>query len=232
MTSQQSIIQGDSRLLVRDLASEHEINCIITDPPYGMNFVSNSAELPAGKRFVEEIEGDDSLEGALVLFDEVMIPLVRGLAADADVYVFTRWQILQHWIEAVSALNLNIANVLVWDKGTPGMGDVMGTYGNSYEMIIHAKKGRRPVRERRSSIISVNRVDNKTHVHPTEKPVDLIEILIRQSTNPGDLVVDPFAGSCSTAVACKNLDRNCICIELKEKYVKAGRERLTQGGLF
>lgn len=224
------ILHGDSRGLA--LLFPYPINCIITDPPYGIKFESNSAELPSGKRFTEAIQGDGDLDEALDLFGKVMTPLVAKLVDDADVYIFTKWSILQRWIEAVSALGLKVTNVLVWDKGTPGMGDVMGNWGNSHEFIIYAKKGRRAVRERRSSIISVNRVDNKTHIHPTQKPVDLIEILVRQSTSPGDLVVDPFSGSGSTVVACKNLGRNCIGIELDEQYIKPSRERLTVPSLL
>lgn len=226
----QKIIHGDSRNIASILLGP--IHCIITDPPYGIAFESNSAELPSGKRFTEAIVGDNDLNEALNLFDHVMTPLVAKLADDADVYVFTKWIILQHWIEAVNALGLKVANVLVWDKGTPGMGDVMGNWGNSHELIIYAKKGRRAVRERRSSIISVDRVDNKTHIHPTQKPVDLIEILVRMSTSPGDLVVDPFSGSGSTVVACKNLDRNCIGIEIDEQYIKPSRERLSTPSLL
>lgn len=221
---------GDSIELVHKI--NQPVHCVITDPPFGIGFVSHSAERPKAKQFVSEINGDKSLAEALSLWHQVFNPLSKLLVENADVYVFTTWRVLDSWALAVQAHGLNIANVLVWDKGTPGMGDVMGNYGNSYELIIYAKKGRRHVRERRSSIISVDRVDNKSHIHPTQKPVPLLEILIRQSTNELDLVVDPFSGSGSTIVAAQNLNRNAIGIENDLQYIRPSRERLTTKGLW
>lgn len=63
--------------------------------------------------------------------------------------------------------------------------------------------------------------------HPTEKPVELLEYLIRTYTNEGDLVMDNCMGHGSTGVACKNLNRNFIGIELDEKYYKAARKSIT-----
>jgi adenine-specific DNA-methyltransferase len=62
--------------------------------------------------------------------------------------------------------------------------------------------------------------------HPTQKPVKLIERLVRASTNEGMVVLDPFAGSGTTAVACMRLNRKFVCIEVEEKYVEAARDRL------
>lgn len=64
--------------------------------------------------------------------------------------------------------------------------------------------------------------------HCTVKPLGLIELLVKGYTNEGDLVLDPFAGSGTTAVACQNLNRNFIAMELHEEYVKIGRKRLKE----
>lgn len=226
MTVSQAIWHGDARDLVAQLPAP--IDCIIVDPPYGMAFRSNSAQLPSGKRWVRDIEGDDNLDGALELFAAVMRPLMGLLSEEADVYVFTRWTILGPWCDAVAELGLAVTNCLVWDKGTPGMGDVKGNWGNTHELIIYAKHGRRSPPERRSSIIAVDRVDNHSHVHPTQKPVPLLEVLLRMSTQPGDLVVDPFCGSGSTVVAAQRLGRAAIGIELDAEHARNARERLSQ----
>lgn len=63
-------------------------------------------------------------------------------------------------------------------------------------------------------------------IHPTQKPLELIERIVRASSNPGDLVLDPFMGSGTTAIACSNLARNCVGFELDEDYWKASLERL------
>ena len=68
--------------------------------------------------------------------------------------------------------------------------------------------------------------DHYNRMHPTQKPVFLIQKLIELITNPGDLILDPFAGSGTTALACKELNRNYICIEKEREYVDIIHQRL------
>lgn len=71
--------------------------------------------------------------------------------------------------------------------------------------------------------------ENRTHfgqIHPTQKPVRLLERLLALTTKPDDVVLDPFAGSCSTALACINSNRHFICYEIDEEYYHAGYERV------
>ena len=65
-------------------------------------------------------------------------------------------------------------------------------------------------------------------IHPTEKPVALMELLIKQSSNEGDIVLDPFAGSGSTLVAARNLNRHYLGYEIDEKYYNIAKQQLTQ----
>ena len=81
------------------------------------------------------------------------------------------------------------------------------------------------------SIIKVNKSINK-NVHPTQKPLALFEYLTKTYTNEGDLVLDNCLGSGTTAVACQNLKRNFIGIEISEKYCKIARDRLRQQTLI
>ncbi len=77
-----------------------------------------------------------------------------------------------------------------------------------------------------TTILEFNTVANIAHC--TVKPLGLIELLVRGYTNEGDIVLDPFAGSGTTAVACQNLNRNFIAMELHEEYVNIGRKRLKE----
>lgn len=70
--------------------------------------------------------------------------------------------------------------------------------------------------------------ERKTRVHPTQKPLQLIERIIQASSNQGDLVLDPFLGSGTTAVASKKLKRDCIGYELDSDYIAATKERLSK----
>lgn len=75
---------------------------------------------------------------------------------------------------------------------------------------------------------NILRVPNiiKVKKHPTEKPTELMEILIANSSNPGDTVMDSFMGVGSTGVACQKLGRKFIGIEIDEKYFNIAKERL------
>ena len=68
----------------------------------------------------------------------------------------------------------------------------------------------------------------KSALHPTQKPVALIEELIKTYTNPGDLVLDSCAGSCTTAIAAINTGRNYICIEKDEEIYGIGLNRVNE----
>lgn len=73
--------------------------------------------------------------------------------------------------------------------------------------------------------------ENRTHlgqIHPTQKPVRLLERLLALTTKPGDVVLDTFAGSCSTAVACINTSRKYIAFEIEPEYYDLGMKRLNE----
>lgn len=209
---------------------EGPINLICTDPPYGVAFKSGAAATLAGKKFTPEIANDLNLDDAIQIFYGAMDPLVGKLADDCDMYVFCDRLMIGEWQLVVNSLDgFEVKNVLAWDKGTPGMGDLEGNWGFSWEACLYAKKGRTKVNSRRSSVISVPRTPAGENFHPTQKPVQLLEVLIEQSTQPGDLVVDPFAGSGSTIVAAQTTGRNGIGIELDPEHARRANDRLQQG---
>ncbi len=226
--TESAIWHGDSRVLGATITQP--IHMILTDPPYGVAHLSGFAQTADGKRFVREIEGDADVDRALALFSEVMAPLVAASAEQCEMYVFCRWSMIGAWSDAISKLvPFEVKNVLIWDKGWPGLGDLEANWAYTWEAIIYAKKGRRPIKNRRSSIISVDRTLHAQMIHPTQKPVALLETLIEMSTNRGDLIVDPFSGSGSTVVAASNLGRIGLGIELDEFYIARSRQRLQQG---
>lgn len=80
--------------------------------------------------------------------------------------------------------------------------------------------------ENNHSLLFPKRTGNENH--PTEKPVNLIRYLIEKSSNKGDLVLDTFAGTFSTAQACKEVERNFLCFEIEESYCRTAKQ-LMQG---
>ena len=100
-------------------------------------------------------------------------------------------------------------------------------------MAIIAHKGQCIIRGKRDgSVWNIGKVNPNTQQHPTEKPVDLIKRLIGKFSDEGDLVMDSYLGSGTTAVACKQLKRNFIGIEISGKYVEIANQRLRQNILL
>ena len=105
------------------------------------------------------------------------------------------------------------------------MGDLEGDYAPKYEMIIFCSNGEKKLNDGRDpNIIKATRTGND--LHPTEKPVNLLNYLIRKSTKKGDVVLDTFAGSFSTAKACVQTGRRFIAYEIEKKYCDDARRHL------
>jgi site-specific DNA-methyltransferase (adenine-specific) len=104
-------------------------------------------------------------------------------------------------------------------SGEKNIGEV---YGNNKSIHRNCNDGSRYP----TSVLYYNNV--RKSLHPTQKPIDLCEYLIKTYTNEGDLVLDNCMGSGSTGVACKNTNRNFIGIELDEKYFKIAENRITK----
>lgn len=79
-----------------------------------------------------------------------------------------------------------------------------------------------------SSIQYFNNRDKDRGMHPTQKPTELFEYLIKTYTNEGDLILDNCAGSCTTAIAALNTNRNYICMEKEERYYNIGLKRVKE----
>lgn len=227
------IWHGDSRIECQKF-KPGRINCIVTDPPFGVDNQSNMAVTKEGKEHARKIAGDASPEEALTLFSEVMDVLLPKTADNCDLYIVTAYQVLEQWMvmaksDAMLKHGFKFKAVLVWEKDGPGMGD-LNSWGQGHEFILYLKKGNRVNSDkRRSGVIHVPQLRPNQLIHPHEKPTALLEMFLRQSTDPGDFVVDPFGGSGSLARAARNIGRSCVCIEYDEKNYKLALDKLVGG---
>lgn len=226
---------GRSEELVRNIA--RPVNVLLTDPPYGVAYRSRHATTPDGKHYVEDIHADDDLDGAVSLFRDVVDGIAAspgGFADETELFVFTRWDIVDTWMNVVRTLGhgFRYKMLLVWDKMEPGTGDIEGNWGCGHELILYGKRGKREVNFRRGGVIACPKVPPVHIIHPTEKPVPLLETLLSVSARPGDLVLDPFGGSLSTARAAANRGLDYVTIEQNHEFVRRGRQRLEQMTLF
>ena len=149
-------------------------------------------------------------------------------------YCFSRWDVLQEWINLIQNTGLTVRNVLVWDKLAYGSGD-LNSYAPTYELIIYATKDRvKLLGKRPSNILRHWRVDGgatglssgKLLIHPAQKPDELFsDILSHHNSN---IILDPFLGSGTTLVCAKKLGRKAIGIEIEERYCQIAVKRLSQ----
>jgi adenine-specific DNA-methyltransferase len=231
MPDYQDIWLGDSVELCKKFKW---VDCIITDPPFGVDNQSNSAKTEHGKAYARKIANDESPEIAIKIFKDVMTSLLPRTVSDCDMYVFTSYQVLSDWMamtdEFLPQFGFRRRAVLVWKKDGPGMGDTNSPWGMGCEFILFFQKGRREKSAKRANnVLEYAQVGALSLIHPHEKPLPLLERLIKTSTNRGDFLVDPFGGSGSLARAARNTGRNAVCIELDETNHGLAKRKLDEG---
>jgi adenine-specific DNA-methyltransferase len=230
------IWHGDSRELS---ARFNWVDCIITDPPFGVNNQSNSAVTNQGKAMARKIANDETPEIAIQTFQGVMDVLLPKTKTDCDMYVFTSYQVLSEWLvmtdEYMPKHGFNRKAILTWEKDGPGQGDLNCPWGMGVEFILFFQKGRRTkTTKRRNTVLHSPQIRPEDLIHPHEKPGGLLEQLITASTVRGDFLVDPFGGSGSLVRAARNCGRNAVAIEYDEKNFHLANDALTStgGGFF
>lgn len=207
------MLYGDCLDLMPLMSKQY--NLILTDPPYGIAYKSRNVK--KGHINSEGIVNDRNNELMLKKSVELSYEL---LLDNSHVYWFTRWDKLKVHIPILERF-YKVKNVLIWDKGNWSMGDLYHSYGSQYECIIFAQKGKRKLnvvdgKQRHPDILRYPRI--RSNRHPHEKPVRLLEFLIKKSTDEGEWVLDFFAGTGSTGVACANTNRNFTGIEIDKRF--------------
>ena len=215
-----TLFHADSREILPHLPTE-SIDLLLTDPPYGIKYRSKSRVLAPD--LAKAIQGDEDLNAMRDVLGLVH-PLLRP---DRHAYLFAAPMRLGEAVDAVAAY-WTVKNLLVWDKGNAGSrGDCLAGYSQNWEAIIYAAKGRRPLNLPRPRCVF--RYDWQSHrdpVHPTIKPRPLLRWLLQKSAQPGELILDPFAGSGSTLIAAAELGMEAIGIETEERYCEVAARRL------
>ena len=211
------IIMGDCLQVMKGIPDK-SVDCIITDPPYGMKY--QSAWRTATPQF-KKIENDNNIDW----FPEFIKECYRVLKDNSHIYIFCNDYNISKFRDLQEEAGFKNKRTLVWVKNNHTSGDLLGDYANKTEFINYAQKGRRLLNGGRdTNVLNFNRVSKLEH--PTQKPIDLNEYLIKKSTNESDIILDPFAGSGTTGVACKNTNRNYILIEKEPEYIDIINKRL------
>lgn len=218
------------------------VDCVITDCPYRIVQGGCTTDVEKRSRYSETGEifqkhrgmSVDHIEHARqgkifehndIEFSEWLPEVYRVLKNNTHCYIMVNPRNLKDLWGGGEEAGFEFQQLIVWDKGnaTPNK-----WYMNAYELILMLRKGNAK-NINNMGTWNILRVPNVTRVkyHPTEKSVELMRILVENSTNKGDTVLDPFMGSGSTGVACKELGRDFIGIEIDPKYYNIAEKRLS-----
>ena len=224
--SEVKLYQGDCLEIMKDIPNE-SIDLILTDPSYktitgGKNNGKNSKR-PKG--ILNENNG-------LFQYNSIKISswlpeIYRILKEQSHCYIFTNCLNLQEMLNESEKVGFKLHNLLVWEKNncTPSQ-----YYMKNCEYVLFLRKGKAKWINNIGDSKTVHKFNNiiGNKLHPTEKPVDLLEYYLLNSSEPKDIVFDPFMGSGSTGVACLNTNRNFIGIELDSAYFQIAKDRIEQ----
>jgi site-specific DNA-methyltransferase (adenine-specific) len=212
-TINENIKNGDSLEILESL-EDGCIDVVLTDPPYGISYVSNRSifEDSITKRGLL----NDGKDEAFDLLDKTCEILQRKTAENAHLYFFCSWSVFS-FFESIISKYFNIKTPIIWDKGNKGSGDLDNDWGNQTEIIIYCVKGKKLVNYRRGNLISVPRLHSSKMVHPTQKPNELLKQILEVSATNGDFIVDPFMGSGSTIKVANQMGLKSLGIELDKK---------------
>ena len=209
-TISENIKQGDCLEILQNLENGC-IDIVLTDPPYGINYISNRSiyDNSITKRGLL----NDNKEYAFDLLEETCKILKEKTAENAHLYFFCSWNVFSTFENIISKY-FDIKTPIIWDKQNKGSGDLENDWGNQTEIIIYCVKGKKLINNRRGNIISVPRLHSSKMLHPTQKPNELLKQILEVSATKGDFIVDPFMGSGSTIKVCNELNLKSLGIEL------------------
>lgn len=201
------LLCGDSTCItdIEKLMHEEKADMCFTDPPYGYEYQSN---LRKKSKKSDVIENDDKI---LDFFPSIQ------LVCNGFVFICTTWKVLDKWIPLFKKYH-DLTNMIIWNKGGGGIGDLKHTFSTDYEVILCANNGKEITGKRIGSVWTIKKDSSSEYVHPTQKPIKLSEFAIRNTTERGDIVLDLFGGSGSTLIACEQMDRRCRMMEYDPAY--------------
>jgi site-specific DNA-methyltransferase (adenine-specific) len=214
MSSKSTLFQGDCLELMKDM-STGSIDMILSDIPYG-----EVSQKSSGLRKLDRGNADTCTIdlGAMV---QQAVRVCSG-----SFYIFCGTEQVSEIISHFKVHKLT-TRLCAWEKSNPSPMNGTKLWLSGMEFCIFARKPKSTFNEHCQKALWKFPV-GRSKVHPTEKPVALMERLVKASSNEGETVLDFTMGSGTTGVACKNLNRDFIGIELDSEYFKIAQDRIAQ----
>lgn len=207
---------------------DESIDLIVTDPPYKVTARGNAGN--SGGMMQDKL----SMQGKIFKHNDIKpseyIPEFYRLLKDGShCYIMTNHVNLHEMLNVAKESGFHFIKSLVWNKGNKIMGQY---YMSQFEYILFFRKGRGK-KINKCGTADILEIPNKKtkgedgkNIHDTEKPVELMKVLIENSSNIDEVVFEPFMGVGSTIMACIELDRKYIGCEIDEKYYNIAKNRI------
>ena len=215
-------LYNDDCLNVLKDIEDNSIDLIVTDPPYEVITGGRNGGVKGKPSGI--LTENKQLMKLIPKVDLWLSECFRVMKDGTHIYIMTNTLNLTNYLNIINGVGFKLHNLLVWNKNntTPNR-----WYMKNCEYVIFARKGFAKSINNPSSQ-TVHNFDNiiGNKQHPTEKPVDLMKLYVGNSSQVGDTVLDPFMGSGSTGVACKELNRNFIGVELDKQYFDIATKRI------
>jgi site-specific DNA-methyltransferase (adenine-specific) len=214
----------DAVTWLRELPTE-SVDLVVTDPAYESLEKHRAVGTTTRLKHSKSSSNDWFRVFPNERFGELFAEVFRVLKADTHFYLFCDAETMFITKPEAERAGFKFWKPLVWDKKTIGMGY---HYRARYEFILFFEKGKRRLND-----LGVADIITEPRIHrgyPAEKPVKVSEIVISQSSQPGDVVADPFMGSGSVGVAALRLGRRFIGTDLNPEAVQLTAQRLRQHG--
>lgn len=212
------LIHGDCLEEMKKIP-DGSIDLVLTDPPYGMDYQS--------ARRTDKAKWKPKIANDKLPFIWWIKQAAEKLKEGGALVSFCRFDSWNDFSRSCELAGLKVKAEIVWDKMNHGTGDLKGTPGFRHEIAVFATKGRFVFHNKRpQSLLATPRVNPSSLAHPNEKPVALMEWIVQHYCPENGTVLDCFTGVSPVGVACKNLNRHFIGIELNEEYFKIAKARI------
>lgn len=219
VTKNYNLILGDCIEKLKDVPTG-SVDAVITDPPYFLGLTHNGKKGEFG-----------DLTIAKPFWNEFYREMKRVLKPDTGCfYQFCDWRGYAFFYPLIER-EIGIKNCIVWDKAS-GPGNFY-TYSHEFILFNTNDNKWRCKQKGSTGVLKIAgfsggaRATNGEKVHPTQKPVEIVERLLLDSTNENDLILDPFMGSGTTGVVALRNNRRFIGMELSEKYFEIAVKRIS-----
>jgi DNA modification methylase len=228
------LLGGDCKDVIRAIARPKEISLILTDPPY--EFIASGGGLYKNSENMEQIKdaGTDTFD-----FHSYIPGMVnwQDMSGDINAYFFCNKELIDKYIEVARNLGASFDVLFMKKIRYPPAHNTHYSPDIEYVMFIRSSGAifNGALEEEWEGMYSkmhLQRSVQKNLLHPNQKPIEILKKFITVSSRPGDIILDPFAGSSQTLKAARDLGRYAIGIEKNPKWLEVGKINLSQMSLF